>query len=87
MYGTKHFLSTGRFTLLLSGIFCVKFLAPTTGEQVITPEEMDNFEQEAAHERRNERRREAELQKNPDCRDPDHPGCEFCDNHDKDEET
>jgi len=54
---------------------------------VITPEEMDNFEQEAAHERRNERRREAELQKNPDCRDPDHPGCEFCDNHDKDEET
>jgi len=54
---------------------------------VITPEEMENYEEEAAHERRestHERHREAALKRNPDCRDPDHPGCEFCEDKESD---
>lgn len=41
---------------------------------MIEPEEMDNYREEVAHERR----REVALKRNPDCRDPEHPGCEFC---------
>lgn len=54
---------------------------------MITPEQMENYEEEAAHERRestHERRREAELRRNPDCRDPEHPGCKFCKNKESD---
>ena len=29
-------------------------------------------------EARWERHRHARLMRNPDCRDPDHPGCELC---------
>jgi len=48
---------------------------------MITPEEMDNYREEVAYERR----REVELKKHPDCRDPEHIGCEFCE--DRQEET
>ena len=64
-----------------------KLHSQTQGEQVITPQEMENYEEEAAHERRestHERHREAALKRNPDCRDPDHPGCEFCEDKESD---
>lgn len=41
---------------------------------MVTEEEMDNFREEAAYERK----KEAALKRNHDCRDPEHPGCEFC---------
>lgn len=53
-------------------------------ELMVTEEEMDNFREEAAHERK----KEAALRRNPDCRDPEHPGCEVCeDQGDEDEAT
>jgi hypothetical protein len=30
-----------------------------------------------------ERRYQARLSRHPDCRDPDHPGCEFCEEGDE----
>ena len=35
---------------------------------------------EIAHDRRKQRA----LRANPDCRDPDHPGCEACEERDED---
>ena len=74
MYGKTTFLSTGRFTLLLCHSLCVKFHEPTLGGQVITPEEMEDCREDDSYERG----REAALKRNPDCRDPEHLGCEFC---------
>lgn len=37
-------------------------------------------------EARWERQRHARLMRNPDCRDPDHPGCEHCEERDTDDE-
>jgi len=34
-----------------------------------------------------ERKRHARLMQNPDCRDPDHPGCEHCEERDDDDEV
>lgn len=38
-------------------------------------DEYDDLRAEALAERRYHNR----LMRNPDCRDPDHPGCEHCD--------
>jgi hypothetical protein len=35
-------------------------------------------------EERWKKRRHAELMRHPDCRDPDHPGCERCEEDDDD---
>jgi hypothetical protein len=45
----------------------------------------DNY-QEMAAEARWQRRQQAQLLSNPDCRDPDHPGCAICDNDPDDNE-
>ena len=39
----------------------------------------DDLRAELLAQDRWERRRHAQLMRNPDCRDPDHPGCERCD--------
>lgn len=41
--------------------------------------------EEARAEARAERQYRARLSRNPDCRDPDHPGCENCAEHDENE--
>lgn len=46
---------------------------------------IDEYElEELREEDRAKRRYEARLARNPDCRDPDHPGCTKCmeDDHD-----
>jgi hypothetical protein len=47
----------------------------------------DYEEQDLRAERRFERQRANRLALNPDCRDPDHPGCEDCMEGDDDEAT
>lgn len=37
-------------------------------------------------EARWERQRHARLMRNPDCRDPDHPGCELCEENENDDD-
>lgn len=39
-----------------------------------TDPEMESLRAQAAHDRRAHHR----LMANPDCRDPDHPGCKAC---------
>lgn len=36
------------------------------------------YEYEETEDERWERLHEARLRRNPDCRDPAHPGCEWC---------
>ena len=40
-------------------------------------DEMEDQKHEVAFDRKRHRR----LSRNPDCRDPDHPGCEKCEEH------
>lgn len=40
-------------------------------------DELDDLLQQA----RFDRRHQADLARHPDCRDPDHPGCEACEDH------
>ena len=44
------------------------------GDCMLTPEEMESCREDDSYERGVE----AALRKNPDCRDPAHPGCKFC---------
>ena len=46
---------------------------------MITPEEMEDCRENDSYERG----REAALKRNPDCRDPEHLGCEFCQPHEE----
>ena len=39
----------------------------------------DDYCQELLAEVHWQRRQQAQLMRNPDCRDPDHPGCPACD--------
>ena len=40
---------------------------------------VDEYEiEELRAQMRFEKQRHARLMRNPDCRDPDHPGCEHC---------
>jgi hypothetical protein len=41
-------------------------------------DEIQDLRRENARERAHHR----VLSAHPDCRDPDHPGCEFCEDHD-----
>ena len=41
---------------------------------MLTPEEMEDCREDDSYERG----RDAALRRNPDCRDPEHPGCDFC---------
>ena len=41
---------------------------------MLTPEEMEDCREDDSYERD----RDAALRRNPDCRDPEHPGCDFC---------
>ena len=46
---------------------------------------MDDFDDDLGDLRAEvyyQRRHQAELLSNPDCRDPDHPSCELCDDED-----
>lgn len=45
-----------------------------------TKDDMDNYQEDKSYERGIR----AALNRHPDCRDPEHPGCEFCE--DKGEE-
>lgn len=45
--------------------------------------ELDDLRNEASAEKR----RSNTLMRNPDCRDPDHPGCADCEESDYDEES
>lgn len=38
----------------------------------------DDYAEELRAEVRWQRRHQARLLRNPDCRDPDHPGCDNC---------
>ena len=49
-------------------------------------DDYDSEVEELKAEARFERQRTARLLRNPDCRDPDHPGCDKCADHDEDEE-
>ena len=42
----------------------------------------DSEAEELAAERRANRRYRLALEKHPDCSDPDHPGCDQCDEND-----
>lgn len=51
---------------------------------------IDEYElEELRAQVRFERKRDARLSRNPDCRDPDHPGCPKCmeDDHDASTES
>ena len=48
----------------------------------------DDLGQELLTEVHWQRRHQARLLSNPDCRDPDHPGCAACnDDHDEDNDN
>lgn len=42
----------------------------------------DSIEDEERMDARAQRQYEARLAQHPDCRDPDHPGCELCNEED-----
>lgn len=41
-------------------------------------DDLDPYIEELRAQDRYERRYQAHLMSHPDCRDPDHPGCEHC---------
>ena len=43
----------------------------------MTDPELDELRAQARHDRRYR----ADLAQHPDCRDPDHPGCEACEDN------
>lgn len=45
---------------------------------IFEDEDIDDNELEQRAISQSERRRQAELARHPNCRDPDHPGCEYC---------
>jgi hypothetical protein len=47
-------------------------------------DDLDPMIEELRAEDRWRKRRHAELMRHPDCRDPDHPGCERCEEDDDD---
>lgn len=49
-------------------------------------DEYDDESEDLRREAFNERRAALRLSQNPDCRDPDHPGCDRCMDNDEDEE-
>jgi len=47
-------------------------------------DEFDPFIEDLKAQDRFERQLQARLRAHPDCRDPDHPGCEHCEDDDDD---
>lgn len=47
-------------------------------------DDLDPMVEELRAQDRHERRHRSALMAHPDCRDPDHPGCEHCEEPDDD---
>lgn len=48
-------------------------------------DDLDPMVEELRAQDRHERQHRRALMAHPDCRDPDHPGCEHCEESDEDE--
>lgn len=50
-------------------------------------DEFDTMAEDAANQDRHDKREFWAGLRNPDCRDPEHPGCSYCEEGDDDEDS